>query len=184
MPNIYVLLTRSQSLLSRMIHRFTGDSFTHVSLALDGQLQTLCSFARRYSHTPLPAGLVHEDLYNGYFDHHRYIPCRLYALQIDEQKYENVSHSVQRMMEQSAAYRYDIHGLIRCRLGMESNREKHFFCSMFVASVLYNAGALDLPKTPSLMRPQDFTGLAELSCIYEGRLSGLMHDRSFILNAI
>ena len=64
MPNIYVLLTRSQSLLSRMIHRLTGDSFTHVSLALDSQLQTLCSFARRYSHTPLPAGLVHEDLYS------------------------------------------------------------------------------------------------------------------------
>ena len=43
---IYILLTRSGTLLSGAISLFTGDSYTHVSLAFDPELRSLCSFAR------------------------------------------------------------------------------------------------------------------------------------------
>ena len=65
MSTIYILLTRSKTLLSRTIHTLTGDSFTHVSLAFDARLESLCSFSRIVSILPLPSGLMHERLDRG-----------------------------------------------------------------------------------------------------------------------
>ena len=49
MKNIYILLTRSQTIVSRLVHLSTGDTYTHASIAWDDELTTLCGFARRYS---------------------------------------------------------------------------------------------------------------------------------------
>ena len=72
---IYLLLTRSGTVLSGAISLFTGDSYTHVSLAFDPALESLCSFARRNHAFPLPAGLVQESLDGGYFSRHSEMPC-------------------------------------------------------------------------------------------------------------
>ena len=56
MKNIYILLTRSRTILSRLIHLATNDTYTHASIAWDDELTTLCSFARRHTSLPLPAG--------------------------------------------------------------------------------------------------------------------------------
>ena len=84
---IYILLTRSGTLLSGAISLFTGDSYTHVSLAFDPELRSLCSFARRNAAFPLPAGLVREDLHEGYFCRHAEMPCALYALPVSRSAY-------------------------------------------------------------------------------------------------
>ena len=165
---IYILLTRSHSLLSEAISLFTGDSYTHVSLAFDPQLESLCSFARRNAAFPLPAGLVRESLNNGYFYRHREIPCALYALPVSRDAYRKVREKVENMLENQEQYSYSIKGLAMCRLGIEEERKGHYFCSQFVGEVLEDSGACPLPKAPSLMRPQDYASLPEAQCIYEG----------------
>lgn len=54
---IYILLTRSGTWFSRLIHLATADSYTHASIGLDGPIGPFYSFARKYSHFALPAGL-------------------------------------------------------------------------------------------------------------------------------
>lgn len=44
MKFVYILLTRTNTVLSRTIGFSTGDPFTHVSLALDAELTQLYSF--------------------------------------------------------------------------------------------------------------------------------------------
>lgn len=175
MPNVYVLLTRSQTLLSRLIHAFTGDAYTHASIAYDDELRTLCSFARRNPHLPLPAGLVREDLFDGYFERNRYISCALLALKLDAQAHAEMRDAISGMLRRQRTYRYDLKGLLFCKLGIEHRRRGRYFCSMFVAEILQNCGAIDRAMEPSLMKPQDFLGISGFSCIYRGRLSGLMH---------
>ena len=165
---IYILLTRSNTLLSRAIGLCTGDSYTHVSLAFDPELESLCSFARRKAAFPLPAGLVHESLNNGYFYRHREIPCALYALPVTRSAYRKAREKVEKMLENQEQYRYSIKGLALCRLGIEEEREGHYFCSQFVGEVLEDSGACLLPKAPSLMRPQDYAFLPQAQCIYQG----------------
>ncbi len=173
MKYVYILLTRSQTLVSKAIGESTGDKYTHASIAYDGELKTLCSFARRYVRFPLPAGLVRENIKKGYFDNHRYMPCMLLALPVTQGVHEKVRRKIDGMLAVKEQYRYSAAGLFYCRMGVESEKEYHYFCSQFVAEVLTSTGAAELPKAPSLMRPQDFCDLPELRCVYEGEICGL-----------
>ena len=94
---IYLLLTRSGTRLSGAISFFTGDSYTHVSLAFDPELRSLCSFARRNHAFPLPAGLVQESLDGGYFCRHSEMPCALYALPVSRGAYRRARQKVEKM---------------------------------------------------------------------------------------
>ena len=58
---IYILLTRSGTWFSRLIHFATQDRYTHASIGLDGPDGPFYSFARKYRHLALPAGLVEEQ---------------------------------------------------------------------------------------------------------------------------
>ena len=78
--SIYILLTRSGTWFSRLIHLVTSDCYTHASIGLDGPSGPFYSFARRYEHFALPAGLVEErpGVRN------RQIPCCLYELKVSD----------------------------------------------------------------------------------------------------
>lgn len=175
MQNIYILLTRSPSIISKAISYSTGDNYTHSSLAYDDKLYTLCSFARKYSRLPLPAGLVRERLESGFFELHKDIPCALLSLRVDDEVYDSITKKVDGMLLRSKDFHYDIFGLLLCKIGRESKRDNHYFCSRFVSEVLLESGAIEaLPKPVSLMHPQDFLELKEITVIYKGLLSGLV----------
>ena len=74
---VYILLTRSGTWFSRLIHLATQDSYTHASIGLDGPGGPFYSFARKYRHLALPAGLVEEA---PAVCRAQEMPCRLYAL--------------------------------------------------------------------------------------------------------
>ena len=175
MKNIYILLTRSQTILSRLIHLATNDTYTHASIAWDDELTTLCSFARRHSSLPLPAGLVREELCGGYYDLHRYMPCALLRLSVDDETHRLLREQIEKMLSDAARYRYSVAGLLCCRAGRELERDGRCFCSQFVAGILENCGAVALPKAPSLMRPEDLLHLPGIQIVHTGRLCDLTH---------
>ena len=67
MKTIYILLTKSDSILSRIIHFITMDSYTHVSIAFDENLEQLYSSSRKNGRTVLPAGPCMEQISCGYY---------------------------------------------------------------------------------------------------------------------
>ena len=78
--SIYILLTKSDTCISKIINLTTADRYTHASISFEENLQPMYSFARKYVHFPLPAGLRHEPLDEGFFKRYSYIPCALYEL--------------------------------------------------------------------------------------------------------
>ena len=179
MKSIYILLTKSNTLVSRLVKLTTFDKYTHVSISFEENLSPLYSFARHYIHTPLPAGLRPEYLDKGFFKHYPQIPCALYELKVEDEAYEAAKEAVEEMMAQSEQYKFNILGLVLCRLSIPSKRKNHYFCSEFVSEVLQNSNAVPLPKKPSLMRPNDYTKLPNLTCRFEGRILGLIqHQQS------
>mgnify|MGYP000490185553 CR=1 FL=1 len=68
MKSIYLLLTRSDTYVSKTIGLATSDKYTHISISFDEKLEPLYSFARKYKRTPLPAGIRHEALYSGFYE--------------------------------------------------------------------------------------------------------------------
>ena len=175
MKTIYILLTKSDSILSRIIHFITMDSYTHVSIAFDENLEQLYSSSRKNGRTVLPAGPCMEQISCGYYRKHASrIPCLLYELQVDEEIYFQVKREVQRIIENSEEYHYNIFGLLLCQFNIPYHRKRHYFCSQFVSEVLDKSGALKLPKDTSLMKPSDYMCLPELSYRFEGRLWDLV----------
>lgn len=56
MKTIYILLTRSGTLLSKLVYAVTGASYTHASMAFDEELNCLYSSTRKNGYTMFPAG--------------------------------------------------------------------------------------------------------------------------------
>lgn len=176
MKSIYILLTKSDTYVSRIIKLLTADTYTHASISFDSSLQPLYSFSRKYVNAPLPAGLRTEPLTKGFFKKYDYIPCAVYELQVKEEIWCEAKALVERMMSEAPQYQFSVIGLILCRLGIPYHRRRRYFCSEFVSAVLDRSDALKLPKKPSLMRPNDYTKIPSLACRFEGRLNMLLQS--------
>lgn len=170
---IYILLTRSGTCFSRLIHLATADDYTHVSIGLDGPLGSFYSFARKYEHFALPAGLVEERVHWGFFRSRPGTPCCLYQLKVSQQVYDRLSARLESMYAQREQYHYNILGALACFFQLPLPRQRHYFCSQFVACVLQESGALDLPKDPELTRPADFCQLEGLTAVHRGLIGGI-----------
>ena len=66
MKTIYILLTRSGTLLSKLVYAATGASYTHASMAFDAELSCLYSSTRKNGYTMFPAGPSKEYLNKGF----------------------------------------------------------------------------------------------------------------------
>ena len=173
MKTIYILLTRSGTLLSKLVYSVTGANYTHASLAFDEDLSCLYSSTRKNGYTMFPAGPSREYLDRGVFRLRPEVPCALYALEVSEEAYTRARRRADHMMVHGNLYRFNVLGLILCGLHIRWRRRRHYFCSQFVGEVLEKSGALELPEHSTLMHPNDYTTLQDLHCVYEGRLSGL-----------
>ncbi len=174
MRSIYILLTRSKTLASRLVYLATEAQYTHSSLAFEEDLDDLYSFGRKYPRLILPAGLQVESLRRGFYKRYSDIPCILYEFHIEDQAYEAARNLVDEMVSQAERYSYNIFGLLSCRLGIPFDRRNKYFCSEFVAEILDQSGAIRMPRAYSLMRPIDFAHLPGAIRLYEGNVGDLL----------
>lgn len=61
MKHIYILLTKTKSVPSRIIGLFTRATYTHVAIAFDDEPEIFYSFSRLRERFPLPGGLTTES---------------------------------------------------------------------------------------------------------------------------
>lgn len=174
--NIYILLMRSTTPLSRLVHLVTADKYTHVSIAFDETLEPLYSSTRKNGEDMFPAGPCKEYLNRGYLKRHPSIPCALYKVPVSDEAFERARKEVERFMAEPDRYGFNIAGLVFCQLGQPLRRESKYFCSQFVSEILTRSGALSLPKEPCLMKPSDYARILEPRCCYVGPI-GRLHLR-------
>lgn len=168
--SIYILLTRSGTCFSRLIHFATRDSYTHASIGLDGPGGPFYSFARKYRYLALPAGLVEKQV----TVYRRAVPCCLYELKVSEETYFRLRRQLRSMYAQREVYHYSVLGAFACYFNLSLQRRHHFFCSQFVADLLERCGAAELPKPPALLRPADLCLLKNLTPVHQGPLEGIL----------
>lgn len=167
---IYILLTRSGTWFSHLIHFATRDRYTHASIGLDGPGGPFYSFARKYRYLALPAGLVEEQVTLS----RRAVPCCLYELTVSEETYLRLRRRLNSMYAQREEYHYSVLGAFACYFNLSLQRRHHFFCSQFVAGLLEECGAVELPKPPTLLRPADFCQCKGLRPVHQGLLEGIL----------
>ena len=124
MKTIYILLTRSGTLLSNLVYRLTGARYTHASLAFDEDLSCLYSSTRKNGYTMFPAGPSREYLDRGVFRLRPDVPCALYALEVSEEAYTRARRRADHMMAHGNLYRFNVLGLILCGLHIRWRRRR------------------------------------------------------------
>ena len=177
MKTIYLLLTKSNSFVSKAIYYMTQDDYTHISISFEESLQPMYSCARKYTYTPLPAGIKNESLISGFYLKNSSIPCALYRIKVTEDKYNKAKALLNKILEDEGDYKYNLMGLVLCHFELAYRRHHYYFCSDFVSEILAHSQILELPKMPSLMKPSDYLLFEELEWLYKGNIHDLVQSR-------
>ena len=170
MKQVYILLSRTQTVPSRMIHKATGGTFTHTSISMTPATDRFYSYARRKINNPLRAGFFIENIHTGVFAQYPDCHCSLFSLEVSDAAYDAMQQCIDRFLENYKRAKYNFIGIVPLRLGIRFPRKYRLTCSQFVAVVLAASGEIELPKDPYRMLPNDFLKLPNLQKLYDGVL--------------
>lgn len=90
MDYLYVMISRTDTRMGRLIRTFTGEEYNHVSLCLNDNLQQFVSFARYRLNVPLAGGYVTESIAR-FSACGRVIPVRIFRLKITQEDANKLS---------------------------------------------------------------------------------------------
>lgn len=168
--SVYILLTHTGTIPSRIIKAYTREPFSHVSISFREDLTELYSFGRKRINNPLIGGFVCEDINKGLYLKFINTHCALYKLRISEEQYINLKNSIDEFKDIAHNYRYNILGLLAVAFNIQLSRNNAYFCSQFAAEMFRRSGIKLFEKPSSLVKPSDFRLLDNLELIYEGKL--------------
>ena len=90
MKNIYIILTRTGTILSGIIRGFTKDEYTHVSISLDRDLNKMYSFGRLNPYNPFIGGFVHEYIDKGTFKRFKNTKALILEIEVTNDQYKKI----------------------------------------------------------------------------------------------
>jgi hypothetical protein len=176
---VYIVLTDTGTLFTRMIKQFTRAPLNHASIGFDKELTEVYSFGRKDIHSPWKGGFVKENMYGLFF---RQAKCAIFRCKVNEKQYSIMVERVRRMMEQNERYKYNLVGLAALWMNIRLEREDAFFCSHFVAS-LFELAKIPLVDKPAYwVSPGDIAYSHRVECIYKGMLNDYLHAVSMPMN--
>lgn len=166
---IYIVLTRSTTILSRLIHCLKGDEFTHAALAFDKELNYMFSFGRRRPGNPFVGCFKRERLDEGIYKNALSLPGIIIEIPVSPLQYENISEQIETFLLDSHLYSYNYLGLAGNLFNRIHQDCRRFFCSEFVYHVLNRGGVCDLKMPRGRVHPQDLMRLGG-KVIFKGNL--------------
>ena len=170
---VYVMLSKSTTLVSRLIYLVTRRAYTHSSMSIDPTMMDIYSFCRIYPRFALPAGFSNESLHKGFYRIHTDIPCRVYRMKITDLQWEMLESVFKRMYASRKKFRYDVTGGIFYFIKKKHRRYNYRYCSWFLSEVLGELEIMKIHKDYSLFEPVDFDDVEGLEVIYEGKVGDL-----------
>ncbi|WP_235753885.1 hypothetical protein [Psychrobacillus sp. INOP01] len=165
---IYILLTDTGTVLTRMIKTYTKKPYNHASISFDDELIEIYSFGRKTAKNPFIGGFVREDINSVLF---KQAYCAIYSLTITNEEFQKMDQYIQEISDKEEHYRYNFIGLFGVLFKKPIKRKNAFFCSQFVASVLKESQVIGFERDLSLVEPSDLPHSANFQLIFEGRLS-------------
>lgn len=168
MKKIYIVLTYTGTLLSKIVKIYTRKKYSHVSIALEKDLKNMYSFGRKNPYLLLPAGYVQEGINIGTFKRFKNTKAAIYSLEISDEQYNAIISIINDFNNNPNKYSFNIIGLFFAIFRIKLKRNK-MYCAEFVKYVLDKSNINT--NLPDCVRPNDFKHIKELELIYTGKLS-------------
>lgn len=165
--DVYIILTDTGTVFTKMIRMFTRKRLNHASLSFDKELEMTCSFGRKRMNNPFIGGFVKENMRDHFFGEAN---CAIYRCSVTEENYQKMLSYVREIEARQSSYTYNFLGLFGVLLAKEIKRPHAFFCSEFVATVLQRGGISVSGKLPCFVKPDDLAACKKAVFLYEGRV--------------
>ena len=169
MKKIYIVLTYTGTILSRMVKIGTRAEYAHSSIALNEELNEMYSFGRLHPYVAFWGGFVKEGINEGTFKRFKNTTVGVYSIDVTDEQYENLKNVIDNIRNNKKDYKFNIRGMALVSLNMGNSRINRFYCAEFVKYVLEKSG-IDISELPKVIRPEDFKKLKNTKLIYKGYL--------------
>lgn len=153
--SLYVIFTKPNTIISKVIKFATSDPYTHVGISLDNPYLNFYSFSRKFTFLPIPAGFVRENWNNFNYQSNPNMPVCIVKVNVTDSQYDAAQSMIDSFENSTRSFNYNIVGLFLCKTNLTINRSNHYFCSEFVHEVLVHSRVYPKMKHSQHVSPQE-----------------------------
>ena len=167
---LYIVITQTGTLLSRILRYITGAEYNHASISLSKDLEKMYSFGRRSPYNPFWGGFVIESPHTGTFKRFSDTRAIVLSVPVSEEQHMELRNMLEDMWKRRKEYRYNVVGLCLAYFHITWKRENYFYCSEFVGELLIKGRVNGVECLPSsVIQPIHFLQLPHTQ-LYCGKL--------------
>lgn len=179
---IYIVISQTGTMLSRLLKVITGAKYNHASISLTKDLKTMYSFGRLWAYNPFWGGFVKESLHYGTFRRFSNTDAVIAAIPIEEECYEKLEKFLADMYKQREKYHYNYIGLILAGVKIHYCSQNTYYCSEFVRDVLIQFEIMESEQFSPIVQPIHILEQVEDYIVYSGKLRNYTSDRLVMQN--
>lgn len=172
MKDIYIILTKADTYISKMISICTHSNFSHCSLCFDNSFNEFYSFGRKYVRYPFIGCFSEEHSETGVYALFDNVPCKVLKISISDTQYTLMINELERMKIEMNKYKYNYIGVGLGVINKSIDRKYYYYCSEYVYHMLKVGQVLKNEFDNIAIKPTDFDKLG-FEVIYEGNLHEL-----------
>lgn len=136
---LYIVFSNTPCKMGSFIRAVTHGAYNHVSVALDGDLSEMYSFARLKRDTPFCGGFVHEGA-ERYRLKERTADISICSINVGGEAMEKVRSKIKAMEQQREIYLYNMISAMLVPLHRKARARDAFTCVEFASAILKIAG--------------------------------------------
>lgn len=171
---IYIVLSDTGTLFTRLIKLYTKKPYNHASISFDHHLEETYSFGRKSAGNPFIGGFVKENTQGSLFNQ---ADCAIYSCTVTNIQMKRMKHYVHRIEANKHLYKYNFLGLFALLINKQIKRDRAFFCSQFVATLLDRCDVIHFDKPLTFVTPYDLQAAPKVKLIYQGKLAEYLNEQ-------
>lgn len=167
---VYIVLTQTGTILSRILKAITNAQYNHSSISLEDDLSTMYSFGRIFPYNPFIGGFVKESTTMGTFKRFYNTEAIVLSVTVSAQKHQEMQAYLTDMYKNKKKYHYNYSALFLAWFGIVVRKKNSYYCSEFVRDFLIKFEIVPQEYLPSIVKPVDFFKISNTQKIYTGKL--------------
>ncbi len=167
---IFIVLTQTGTILSRILKVITNAKYNHSSISLEDDLSCMYSFGRIFPYNPFIGGFVKESTSRGTFKRFHNTEATVLSVYVSNDKYEEMKVYLAEMYNNKGQYHYNYFALFLALFGITFRQKRCYYCSEFVRDFLIHFDVVPKAYLPSIVKPIDFFKISWSQKVYTGRL--------------
>ena len=164
-------MTHTGTSFANIIRKHTGNTYNHISIALNENLSEMYSFGRLNPYIFFWGGFVIENPRKGTFKRFHRTIARVLEVPIEDDAYSIIESYINQFINDKKHFKYNIRGIFKAKNNVNYQKTyRKFYCSQFVNYLLVCAHVVPENYFGSIVTPEAFCTIPNATIRYEGLL--------------